>query len=503
MKNIYIYITTIVAALTISCNDTLDIEQAGQVTPEQTYTSVANIEKNLYGLYALLSVRDQVEFNSNWTDEAAIGRNNAGQALANGTYSYSMLSNSPHATAIYQTNYVAINNANRFIIATENFISKNPALSSNDLSKLNHMIAEAKGLRAFSYHELITYFVSNYNDDNALGVILFDNIPTISTPKQPRASVAEVYNFIETDLDFVLNNINPAINSSRGYNTSYFISKNFVYALRARMYLYRGDNYLNQAIEQADLALQQVPDASYQDYTKIFNDTSSNGVILKFGRRSNDYLPKMGTIWMDNSATLNGALYLEVGRSLFNLVEAADIRDKVITNPLSRLVASNYSNSTNYLETDVLPIGKYVQASGVTLGGDQKIFRSAEMTLIKAEAKIRLGLHTQAQNDINTLRNLRFNDNLHEVTLTADMATNLKILLTERRLELAFEGFRWVDIKRLGVLAGNVTFDRDPMDCQYNNSCNSTPSPTDYRFTLPIPQSQININSLLVQNPGY
>ena len=75
--------------------------------------------------------------------------------------------------------------------------------------------------------------------------------------------------------------------------------------------------------------------------------------------------------------------------------------------------------------------------------------------------------------------------------------------MLERRKELAFEGHRYIDLKRLGADAGVPGTDRDATDGANSNAI----SPLnillgDYRFTLPIPQAEININPL-IQNPGY
>lgn len=75
----------------------------------------------------------------------------------------------------------------------------------------------------------------------------------------------------------------------------------------------------------------------------------------------------------------------------------------------------------------------------------------------------------------------------------------LNALLKERRLELAFEGQRWFDLKRLDRIEStmNAVYNKDegrlkqiyPFD---NNS-----------YRLPIPQTVIDQNPKIVQNPGY
>ena len=75
-------------------------------------------------------------------------------------------------------------------------------------------------------------------------------------------------------------------------------------------------------------------------------------------------------------------------------------------------------------------------------------------------------------------------------------------ILKERRVELAFEGHRLIDLKRLGSIAG-VSIDRNAGDDVISTPL--TLSITDYRWTLPIPVSELNGNPQLAgqQNPGY
>ncbi len=85
------------------------------------------------------------------------------------------------------------------------------------------------------------------------------------------------------------------------------------------------------------------------------------------------------------------------------------------------------------------------------------------------------------------------------LTVKSDL---LDAILLERRKELAFEGFRYLDIKRIGALA-NQSIDRNITD-DLIKTVPTTISNTDYRFTLPIPQDEISASgSIIVQNPNY
>src|SRR5690554_6122027 len=121
---------------------------------------------------------------------------------------------------------------------------------------------------------------------------------------------------------------------------------------------------------------------------------------------------------------------------------------------------------------------------------DVPLIRLAEMHLIRAEANARQAAAnaapaTSVLADINTIRTRA---ELPALTAAADLLTNaaaLEEILLQRRLEFAFEGHRFADLKRFGQA--------EPLF-----------GPTEaYRVLWPIPFVQIEVNTNLVQNPGY
>ncbi|MEM1057484.1 MAG: RagB/SusD family nutrient uptake outer membrane protein [Bacteroidota bacterium] len=118
-------------------------------------------------------------------------------------------------------------------------------------------------------------------------------------------------------------------------------------------------------------------------------------------------------------------------------------------------------------------------------GNDFSLFRLGEMHLIRAEAAFRRGNTTQALADINALRARAGLDPISSL----DDAT----LLQERLFELAGEAKRRQDLVRIEV--GGVNQFTRP----YFEKGQSEP----YRVFYPIPQSQLDANPNLTQNPGY
>ena len=201
-----------------------------------------------------------------------------------------------------------------------------------------------------------------------------------------------------------------------------------------------------------------------------------------------------------------------MSRSLFNKFPSPnntsasyDVRKKVCVNLSGTsfsLISPDYVNSEDYVNEDIICINKYPGSEGYNLLNDIKVFRLSEMYFIKAECQINAGNLTGAAATIKALRQARRSTGTAPTPNYANATVAWADVLLERRVELCYEGHRYLDMKRLGVKA-DKSFERDKRDCEINNSCFF--SNTDHRLTMPIPSGEIQANPVIAtqQNPGY
>ena len=145
-----------------------------------------------------------------------------------------------------------------------------------------------------------------------------------------------------------------------------------------------------------------------------------------------------------------------------------------------------YQDGLNRSGVIVPECTKFLGKSGVVYMDNVPVIRVSEIYLIRAESYARLATPnvTNALADLNQIR--------VRAGLTPFAATTSTTILNEielqRRLELAFEGHRWFDLKRLGrdviKSTGNVPYG-------------------DTRTLAPIPNAEIIANKNLIQNAGY
>ncbi|MBS1572627.1 MAG: RagB/SusD family nutrient uptake outer membrane protein, partial [Bacteroidetes bacterium] len=137
---------------------------------------------------------------------------------------------------------------------------------------------------------------------------------------------------------------------------------------------------------------------------------------------------------------------------------------------------------------------------------DIKVMRLSEMYLIKAEARAAAGDLAGAATNVQAIRLAR-NTVAPAIPVYATPSAAWAGILAERRIEFAFEGYRFLDIKRLGNLAGQG-IDRSPADYAQGSFNYPGADPVNmplssYKWALPIPQDEINVNPTITQNPGY
>lgn len=161
------------------------------------------------------------------------------------------------------------------------------------------------------------------------------------------------------------------------------------------------------------------------------------------------------------------------------------------------------------LATTGRTINKYVRRdkfsqSGVGSANNPRILRYSDVLLLKAEAILQSnGSLPEAIGLINQVRT-RARNMVGGGTVPANYATGetdknkiMGWIMNERFIELAAEGQRWFDLRRW-QLQGIITLD--------NNFFNSNvPMAFDAakHLYMPIPNSEIDVNPNMKQNPGY
>ncbi|OVE61329.1 RagB/SusD family nutrient uptake outer membrane protein [Chryseobacterium mucoviscidosis] len=549
-----ILILTTLSATTVtlnSCEDALDITQPGQLLEDDVYTSVANLNDVLNGsVYGQLDPIDEIYFTAVFTDEVKPGSGSGGQEYELHRFfldpSTSVVGGGSVSTGssdgIWLNNYRVINRVNRLLEGAKNVTPT----TATEQTQYKSILAQARAIRAFCYVQLESYFSTNMKDPSALGVVLIKDVPATDA-KLPRSTNQEVYDFINEDLDYA-----RGILTYETTNSRYYADKRFVNALSARFNLYRGNmvlakQYAQDVISNSGLSLTLATPitgsnplinsgaggasgsltnpatatwnnafyggnttangngllGSFNPYRNMWNDTSRGEVLFSLNRLPLGAGQSIGTRWNTNSSAATGVPMWFLGRNLFNLIYTApggtdkgDIRRYTYIDPTS-IIASNYMDIDS--RNDRLVIDKYPGKTSAATRNDIKVFRLSEMYFILAEAETAAGNLSTAQNLIQQVRVARnYLGTATTPTYTSAQSAYADIL-KERRIELALEGHRYIDLKRLATLAG-VTMDRNPKDdfVTVTNLPNNS-----YKYTLPIPVKETSANPNIQQNPGY
>jgi hypothetical protein len=548
MKKVLLLISFL--TLFTSCeNDLLDPYIPGIRDEDVALRTSSDLDRLLNNALVIMTNRSEYVFSSVFTDEASPGFNNGGQGI-NDEYIFNLLPGNGNITSIWNSNYFALARINRVIRAANTLTPTDPS----EIEKIKRIKAEALTYRAMCHIKILSYFSPNPKDNAALAGILSDRvIESVETPS--RATNAEFYALIHSDLDSaisIFNTVDPSVLYT-GANVKIYASKNLANALKARAYALKADYtnaeiYADQVINNSGLVL-----ADISNYASVFhtnNEPNNVEVIFKFKRLAaqNNQGTNLHNAWNSNTNRRNGSLFYEMSRGLFNVLapnytsslpstsnptaaqiashQSAEFNNNTIVNDVRARVAlflpatPNASTqslcSPTYLtdaivkDTDILAIQKHggqgAASSSNAPNPDFMQCRLSEMYLIKAEARIAAGDLNGAAVVIDNLRDKRiFGGNTLVTYANAQQAW--KAVLDERRVELCFEGFRFIDLKRLGTLA-NTGLDRSTADYASNSWNYPLANPanlplTSFKWALPIPQDELSGNSSITQNPGY
>jgi hypothetical protein len=246
------------------------------------------------------------------------------------------------------------------------------------------------------------------------------------------------------------------------------------------------------------------------DYKKMWVDNPSAQYERIFSLARPNNIANFGSQYNTNQSYISGGPLYDMGRNLFNLFNqplgggAQDFRRWAFVDRSATVLADEtLANQAS----EVIVIDKYPGKFGNHGSNDLKVFRLSEMYFILAECQSR-GVGGDLASAASLIQQVRQARNYIAgatvpTPVYGSLQSALADILLERRKELCFEGHRYIDLKRLGVEAGVNETDRTDTDASNASATNpSNISVTDYRFTLPIPQAEINVNPM-PQNDDY
>lgn len=339
------------------------------------------------------------------------------------------------------------------INAANEVIAKVPAIAptgSFTEARRNTIVAEAKTMRAYAYLQLVNWF----------GDVPLLITPTASATDEgifpERAPTAQVYTQIVKDLTEAEAAL-PADNRALS-----FVDVWAVKGLLSRVYLYQGNYALaetkaSEVIANSAFALAPL-------------------ATLWEGGGGNEILWALTYVAGSDPNNMSFFAYPSNAGGRYEYAPTTGLNTAYVT-------GDNRKAYTIRTVSSALTVGKYYK----TTTDDDPVYlvRLAEMYLNRAEARAKkttpdaLG----ALSDLNAIRTRAGLGALAGLT-----GTSLTDAIdTERRLELAFEGHRWFDLKRTGKAIATLGIP--------NNDPNF--------LLLPVPKRERDVNANLRQNPGY
>lgn len=365
--------------------------------------------------------------------------------------------------------YKVINRSNQIL---ENI----DILDSGDFK--NNVTGQALAMRALAHFDLARAFCKapSQAGSSDLGIPYVTSSDASQKPSRP--SVADTYGNIIADFESAAESIDE--------NGAGKLGKNSVNALLSRAYLYMGDwakanekatSVINSGMMVADTA----------SFAQIWTDETDNGVLFQVKITDQDNISP-------------GVEYSQTGEEVRSeYVPDYDFYTKYTDTDVRKAA---YFSTSPFAGKDFNHVIKYASRPGSDLNvTDIKVIRMAEVYLNRAEALANLGMDAAALADLDVLRANRYTD----YAAGSEAGNDLKDAIDlQRRLELAFEGHRIYDIKRQGEGVSRSSFgdEADGSGLTVPASASAMPA-GDTRFEFPIPQSEINANTNMEQNPGY
>jgi hypothetical protein len=506
MKNKIISLLFIVGTLFAVTSCEMDVTPSDAINTSSLLSTSDGLLNATNGSYALL--KDNIEFggyvdqNNNYLRQYFQMSDFASDDIVCAQvtedplfYSFTLTHSKDQANSrfFWYISYKIISSANTVLELTKQTNSANPALQQ--------LIGENYFLRAFSNFNLLRFYAQPYSiSPNGPGIIIREN--TNESAQKARSTVKECY-------DFVISDLKKAASLMHNPRGPQYASKEAAWALLSRVYLYMEDNSNTIAYADSVINSEVYHLETAEGFKSYFpNATSSSETIFCVAFTTSDNKGKFGSIASMLYSDGNSGWGEEfASQSLRNLMakHTEDVRWKYI----DTLSDGNGGVVTkNGIET--FYITKFSYQDGDPNLSSPVMLRLAEMYLNRAEANAKSGNTETALTDVDMIRSNRGLENsLYNGEVPAG-STVLDVVLNERRIELAFEGQRALDVYRNkltmnrtywgyhlpGLVASDIDLSKEPAG--YANMLTEYTNP---RIIYYIPVDEILANPLCTQNP--
>ncbi len=506
MKKLSLYFTiiTLLGLFTVGCTD-LEEEVYSQLPTDAYGTTETEINSLIAPIFLRLRDFNAIRSGVNNTTDMFVTPTRRGgdwwdggafKEMAQGTWR-------PQTGAIradYNTSYSRITECNRIIYMIEN----SPAITDKA-----PYLSQVRAARALRYFVLV---------DEYGNVPIVTDFTDLSKPTTKTR--AEVYNFIMSELnaikDVIRSDVSPA---SHGKYT-----KGAVYTMLAKMYLNAmvwnpaGGPKWQECIAACDvvMGLGYSLETNWTNQFTANNEGSKETILAAVNSISSalgvrgytlHYLgPKaLGLPGGANNGIAAHASFVRsfdpadkrLGWSFILGPQLDPATGQVLITAHGRPLIHTIDIEMKYAldadgwgqteQEDGARCFKWEYKKGATaMENDYAIFRLADVYLMKAEALVRASQdNVEATRLVNEIRKRVFDD-------PAKLKTSVTLddIYHERRWELAWEGWGRQDMIRFGTYLNAIPGWR------------ANPLP-EYRLLWPIPNTAIDANPLLTQNPGY
>lgn len=457
-KFLSISIVKLLLLILISCDSFLDVEVPNsQLVGETIFEDEVTANAALIGLYA------------NLRDNGILLGHQSGVSHSLGLYTDelvywgdpSSLSFSFFENSILPSNQQILNYWNKAYnqIYTANTVIKGIQNSTHlETNLANSFKGEALFVRALVHFYLVNMFGE---------IPYIENTDYKENTTINKKSVDQIYTLIKNDLEESIDLLPDVYTSADRTRPNKYVAL----ALLARLNLYM-ENWNN-----AELVTNQILDLS-----GLFQEQPTpENLFLKNSPE---------TIWQLKPALEGGSTH---EASTFTILSAPPYSSSLRETFVQLFEEEDLRRSfwigeiTDGSSTWFFP-AKYKQIHYESTSSEYSIiFRLAEVYLIRAEARARMGNLTGAKNDLNKIR---LRSGLLETTAETSEEI-LNAILKERQLELFTEfGHRFFDLKRLNKLDEQL----QPIKPGWNS----------HEKLFPIPEAELGLNpNLLPQNSGY